>query len=56
MPYEHGTQLTKALKDKGVDAQLITVAGGKHGFTKAQWADLHPRVFAWLKSHGILRD
>lgn len=56
VPYEHGTQLTKALKDKGVDAQLITVAGGKHGFTKAQWADLHPRVFAWLQSHGILRD
>jgi len=56
VPYEHGARLTKALKDKGVDAQLITVAGGKHGFPKEKWRELYPQVFTWLKSHGILRD
>jgi dipeptidyl aminopeptidase/acylaminoacyl peptidase len=56
VPYEHGARLTKALKDKGVDAQLITVAGGKHGFPKEKWSELYPQVFTWLKSHGILRD
>lgn len=56
VPYEHGTKLTKALKDKGVDAQLITVPGGKHGFPAETWNEIHPQIFAWLKSQGILRD
>ena len=56
VPYEHGVRLTKALKDVGVDAQLITVPGGKHGFSKEEWAELYPQIFSWLNSHGILRD
>ena len=56
VPYEQVTRLTKALKDKGVDAQLITVAGGKHGFPKEKWDELYPQLFTWLKSRGILRD
>jgi acetyl esterase/lipase len=56
VPYEHGARLTKALQDKGVDAQLITVAGGQHGFPKEKWNELYPQIFTWLKSHGILRD
>ncbi len=56
VPYEQGARLTKALKDKGVDAQLITVAGGKHGFPKEKYNELSLQIFDWLKSHGILRD
>jgi dipeptidyl aminopeptidase/acylaminoacyl peptidase len=31
VPYAHGVQLTNALKAAGVQAQLVTVPGGKHG-------------------------
>src|SRR5438067_1491800 len=29
VPYEHGVRLTKALKDAGAKAELITIPGGK---------------------------
>jgi len=56
VPYEHGVRLTTALKDVGADAQLITVPGGKHGFSQEKWAELYPQIFSWLNRHGILRD
>jgi acetyl esterase/lipase len=55
VPYEHGFNLTKALRDVGVDAQMISVPNGKHGFTKEEWAGLLPQIFTFLQRHGILR-
>jgi acetyl esterase/lipase len=55
VPYEHGFNLTKALRDVGVDAEMISVPNGKHGFTKEEWAGLLPQIFTFLQRHGILR-
>lgn len=57
VPYEHGVKLTKALRDVGVDASLISVPGGKHGnFGKGKNAEIYADIFALLKARGILRD
>ncbi len=55
VPYEHGVRLTKALRDAGADAQLISVPGGKHGFSKGQMDQLYPQIFEFLKARRILR-
>jgi len=55
VPYEHGIKLTKALRDVGVDAQLISVPGGKHGFSKEEWDRVLPQIFTFLERRGILR-
>jgi acetyl esterase/lipase len=49
VPYRQSFQLIQALKDAGAKAELITVAGGKHGFSNEQVAALWPQVFRWLK-------
>jgi acetyl esterase/lipase len=55
VPYEQGYKLTKALRDSGVDAQMISVPQGKHGFTDDQWAKLWPQIFTFLERRDILR-
>ena len=55
VPYEHGTNLTKALRDAGVEAELITVPGGKHGFPQDTMDKLYPQIFEFLKSRKILK-
>ncbi len=55
VPYEHGVELTKALREAGVDALLINVPGGRHGFTDEEWSRLYPQVFAFLERRGILK-
>ena len=39
----------KALVDKGVSAEMITVPDGKHGFPKEKLDELYPSIFAFLK-------
>ncbi|HTS47544.1 MAG TPA: alpha/beta hydrolase [Bryobacteraceae bacterium] len=53
VPYEQSVQLTTALKAAGDDAELITVAGGKHGFTPEQMSKLWPHIFKWLLKRKI---
>ena len=53
VPYDQSVRLTKALKDAGDDAELITVAGGKHGFQPDEMSKLWPQIFRWLKKHKI---
>jgi len=53
VPYEQSVNLTKAIKSAGGDAELITVPGGKHGFTPQEMDELWPRIFKWLKKHKI---
>jgi acetyl esterase/lipase len=53
VPYEQSVNLTKAIKNAGGNAELITVPGGKHGFTPQQMDELWPQIFKWLKKHRI---
>lgn len=53
VPYDHSVRLTKALKSAGNDAELITVPGGKHGFTPAEMQPLWPQIFKWVKKRKI---
>ena len=53
VPYEQSVRLTRELKAAGDQADLITVPGGKHGFTPEEISKLWPMVFRWLKKHKI---
>lgn len=55
VPYEHGTRLTKALRDAGNDAELLTVPGGGHGFPPEKLKEVYAEVFAFLAKRGIAR-
>ena len=55
VPYEHGTNLTKALRQAGANAEMISVPHGKHGFSKEQWAGILPQIFSFLQRHGIVQ-
>jgi uncharacterized protein (TIGR02246 family) len=54
VPHEQGVRLTAALKQAGVDAEMMTVAGAGHGFAKEQWPAVHARIFDFLARRGIL--
>ena len=54
MPYEQSVALVKALKQAGNDAELITLPGGKHGFTPVEMQQLWPQIFQWLKKHKVV--
>ena len=56
VPYQHGVRLTKALRSAGVDAELITVPGGRHGFSKGEMDWAYAKVFNFLERHGIVRQ
>jgi acetyl esterase/lipase len=53
VPYEQSVALVKALKDARDDADLITVPGGRHGFSTDEMDQLWPQIFRWLKKHKI---
>ena len=53
VPYEQSANLIKALKSAGVDADLITVPGGKHGFDDTELQKLWPQIFKWLKKRKV---
>lgn len=54
VPYDQGVKLTRTLRDHGVDAEMISVPGGKHGnFGADKTAELEGRVFDFLKRRGI---
>jgi len=55
VPYEHGVKLTKALRDAGDDAELVSVPKGKHGFPKATEDEIYQRdIWPFLKKHGVM--
>ena len=54
VPYEHGVQLTRALREAGADAEMISVPQGKHGFAKEKLDELYPQIFEFLKRRKIL--
>ena len=54
VPHEQGVRLTAALQQAGVDAEMMTVPGAGHGFSKEQWPAVHARIFDFLAKRGIL--
>ena len=55
VPYEHGVKLTKALRDAGDDAELVSVPQGKHGFPKATEDEIYEHdIWPFLKKHGVM--
>ena len=56
VPYEQGVRLTAALKQAGVDAEMMTVPGAGHGFSQEQWPAVHARIFDFLARRGILAE
>jgi acetyl esterase/lipase len=56
VPLQQNVSLTKALKEAGVDAEMITVPNAGHGFSRQQWSDVNGQVFSFLEKHGILKS
>ncbi len=56
VPYEHGVRLTRALRQAGADAELISVHNGKHGgFGEKKMEELYQEIFKFLKRRKIIR-
>lgn len=53
VPYEHGVNLTRALRNAGADAEMINVPQGPHGFPKAKLDQIFPQIFAFLKARKV---
>jgi len=54
VPYEHGSNLTKALRDAGADAEMISVARGEHGgFGKEKMKEIYQEIFRFLERRRI---
>ncbi len=49
VPYQQSVRLQAALKQAGAKGEVITVPGGKHGFTDQEMAVVWPQIFRWLK-------
>lgn len=55
VPYAQTVKLTRELRAKGVDAELISVPGGKHGFDDKTWNEMiYPQVFEFLKRVKVM--
>jgi acetyl esterase/lipase len=55
VPYEHGVRLTRALREAGADAELLSIRGGKHGgFSPEQMASIYNEIFRFLQSRRII--
>jgi len=55
VPYSHSVRLQSALKQAGVDGELVTIPGAKHGnFTQAENHKAYTAVKSFLGRHGLL--
>jgi acetyl esterase/lipase len=54
VPYSHSLRLQDALKKAGVDTELITIPGGKHGnFKPEERIRIYDGIRAFLGRHGL---
>jgi dipeptidyl aminopeptidase/acylaminoacyl peptidase len=54
VPYSHSLRLQDALQKAGVDHELVTIPGGKHGnFTRAENQKAYAAIKAFLAKHGL---
>lgn len=56
VPYEHGVRITKALRDAGADAEMISVTEGVHGFPPEKMAELWPQIFGFLERRDFFQS
>jgi dipeptidyl aminopeptidase/acylaminoacyl peptidase len=55
VPYEHGVDLTKWLRNAGGDAEMIPIHQGGHGnFTPQEFAEIYAQIFSFLERRKIL--
>ena len=54
VPYAHSVRLQGALKKAGVDGELVTIPGGKHGgFSRPENERAYAAIKAFLGRHGL---
>jgi acetyl esterase/lipase len=54
VPYSHSVRLQQALQKAGIDHELVTIPGGKHGnFTREENQRAYVAIKAFLKKHGM---
>jgi acetyl esterase/lipase len=54
VPYQHSVRLTAALTKAGVQSQLITIPGGKHGgFTSEERTRIYVAIREFLAKNGL---
>ena len=54
VPYSHSVRLQQALEKAGVDHELVTIPGGKHGnFTRTENQRAYAAIKAFLGKHGL---
>ncbi len=55
VPYEHGVDITKELRNAGADAELIPIHQGGHGnFSPEEFAEIYRQIFNFLTIRKIL--
>ena len=55
VPYSHSVRLQEALKKAGVDGELVTIRGGRHGgFTRGENQGAYTAIRAFLAKHGLI--
>jgi dipeptidyl aminopeptidase/acylaminoacyl peptidase len=57
VPYTQSVRLHKALADAGIPNELMTIAGGRHGFeccTPADRANAYAKIRDFLTRHHVL--
>jgi acetyl esterase/lipase len=55
VPYDHGIRLTRALRDEGADAEMISVADEGHGFPQEKLDQVYKQIFEFVKRRRIVR-
>ena len=54
VPYSHSVRLQEALAKAGIDHELITIPGGRHGnFTRAENMRAFTAIASFLSKHGL---
>ena len=57
VPYNHAVELHKRLDAAGVENELLTIPGGKHGrFTQDEAAKIDGAIRAFLAQHGLMPE
>ena len=55
VPYQHAVRLHKALEEKGVKNELLTIPGGGHGgFSNDETQKIFTTIDVFLRKHGVL--
>ena len=56
VPYEQGVRLTKALRDGGSDAEMLSISNAGHGEPWEKFSANWPQIFEFLRRRGFFRE